>query len=107
MSDVDIEKPADLSDPASVKERGRKVKIVAAGHRLVIRQIMSSVEGRAWIWNLLSRCHVYSTSFSSNALSMAFQEGERNIGLIINAEVTAKPLYELYQQMVKENTDVD
>lgn len=110
MSDVETlvpEEPFDAGDARSVKEHVRKAKVSAAGRTRLVRQIMSSVEGRVWIWEILSRCHIYSTSFSTNALSMAFQEGERNIGLMINAEVTAKPLYELYQQMVKENTDVD
>jgi hypothetical protein len=99
----DEETPYDAGDPAAVKARARTAKQRESSKRSVIRQIMSSSEGRAWIHEVLSMSHVYSSSFSTNALTMAYSEGERNIGLRITADiVSASP--ERYLEMLKENS---
>lgn len=64
-------------------------------------KIMSDPLGREYFYDLLASCHVYSTSFGTNALMMAFREGERNVGLRVAADVNeASP--DLYLQMLKE-----
>lgn len=47
----------------------------------VITALMSNPAGRGYIWDQLSVAHIFSTSFSADALQMAFAEGERNAGL--------------------------
>lgn len=37
--------------------------------------------------SLLDSCHCFSTSFTGEPLSMAFKEGERNIGLMLTAQI--------------------
>lgn len=97
----DLEKPYDAGDPKDVRERISKAKRIAAANQSVVRQIMGSSEGRDWIYQHLSLCHVYSTSFSTNALSMAFAEGERSVGLRLMADlVQAAP--ERYLEMLAE-----
>ena len=97
------ELPYDAGDPKAVRERNRVLKRVEASERTVIRQIMGSNEGRAWIFKLLSLCHVYQSTFSTNALTMACAEGERNIGLQLTADVIAS-CPERYLEMLKENS---
>jgi hypothetical protein len=91
----------DAGDRTEVKEKGRASKRRdEAGYR-VLRQIMGSNEGRAWMYALLEQCHLTKTSFSRNALDMAFEEGERNIGLRIMGDLM-KACPERYIEMQKE-----
>jgi hypothetical protein len=70
----------------------------------MLREIMGSNEGRAWFYKILSLCHVYQTSFSPNALAMAFAEGERSVGLRLMADlVEAAPAK--YLEMLAEQGD--
>jgi hypothetical protein len=51
------------------------------------------------------QCHVFQSSFTTNALAMAFSEGERNVGLqITNDLITASP--DNYLLMLKEAGNV-
>jgi hypothetical protein len=102
--DQGLEEEYDAGNVEHVRERIAVSKRRSASNRAVIRSIMSSNEGRDWIYNLLQNCHVYSSSFSGNALTMAYAEGERNIGLRLMAElVSATP--ERYLEMLAEHGD--
>lgn len=69
-----------------------------------LKFVMSHQQGRRLMWRLLSKAGVYRTSFSQNGLEMAFREGQRNLGLFLQAEILdACP--ERHQQMVKESRD--
>lgn len=37
--------------------------------------------------SILESCHSFSTSFTGEPLSMAFKEGERNIGLMLTSQI--------------------
>jgi hypothetical protein len=72
---------------------------------LKLRLFLADPVGREYFYDLLASCHVYSTSFGTNALMMAFNEGERNVGLRLGADLTeAAP--DLYLQMLKEGGNV-
>lgn len=47
--------------------------------------LMNQARGRRLVWRLLSKAGIYQSSFTGDALSTAFKEGERNMGLRINA----------------------
>ena len=97
----DAEKPYDAGDPEDVRRRVTEDRRRAAGSKTVIRQIMASSEGRAWLYRFLSMCHVYQNPFSQNALSMAFMCGEMNVGQRLMADVvTAAP--DKYFDMLSE-----
>lgn len=70
----------------------------------VIRNVMTTAAGRKWIYDMLERCHCYSTSFIQGSPdATAFREGERNIGLQLLADVqtAASETYLLMLQEVK------
>lgn len=76
----------------------------------LVRWAMSSKRGRALVWWLLKEAGIWHTSFSPNAMQMAFAEGNRNVGLKVLANIhIACP--EMEATMRKENTsdrdDVD
>jgi hypothetical protein len=69
-----------------------------------LKAAMSTRQGRLWFWNLLGNCHCRQTSFTGEALTSAFREGERNIGLRIEAAimVNCPDLYVLMAQEANE-----
>jgi hypothetical protein len=67
--------------------------------------LMLDPVGRGYVYDLLASCHVFQSSFATNALAMAFNEGERNVGLLItNDLITASP--DNYLLMLKEAGNV-
>lgn len=96
--------PYNAGDPQQVagREKGRKTRELQK--RAALRRLMSEAEGRMWTWDLLTVCGVYHSSFSKEALGMAFREGQRNIGLHLTAEIN-RLSPELYAKMVSENQE--
>ena len=67
-----------------------------------LARLMDDPAGRRWVRNTLAACHVWDTSFATNAVRMAFLEGERNQGLRLQAEVMeAAP--DQFIEMLKEH----
>jgi hypothetical protein len=66
-----------------------------------LKKVLSLAEGRRLIWRILSEAGIFRTSFNSNALHMAFNEGGRNLGMIILDDImTATP--ETFNRMQRE-----
>jgi len=57
--------------------------------------------GRRWLYQLMMECNVWTTSGVSNALSLAFREGSRFIGLRLQAEAM-QANHDMYLKMLKE-----
>lgn len=67
-----------------------------------VRWMMSSPRGRRLVWWLLAKTGINRTSFNNSGSVMAFNEGQRNIGLMLQAEVLeASP--DAYMTMLQEN----
>ena len=69
-----------------------------------LRWLLSGPRGRRIVYRQLETAGVFRLSFNTNAMAMAFNEGQRNAGLQTLAQVMAA-LPEAYALMVKENTD--
>lgn len=64
-------------------------------------RLLGEPAGRRWVWGLLSECHVWHTSMATNALRLAFLEGERSQGLRLLGDIQeANPA--MFLQMLKE-----
>jgi hypothetical protein len=98
--------PFNASDPEQVKSRREKQKTRELQKKSALRKIMSEPAGRMWVWGLLSRCGTYHSSFSSDPLVMAFNEGRRDIGNHLIAEIN-KIEPELFIKMALENRSDD
>ena len=65
-----------------------------------IRKVLSLPEGRRFVWKLMSDAGVFRSSFTGNSQTF-FNEGQRNMGLVIlNQVMGAKP--EAFTQMQAE-----
>lgn len=92
------------NDRKQIRDAKRMARLDDRARQATISSIMSTSTGRQYVYNLLSRCHMFGTSFSTNALSMAFAEGERNIGLALVADIM--PICsEQYITMIRESND--
>jgi hypothetical protein len=102
MSEYD---PLDLRGQQSARSKRELAnKLTNETEESDIRWLMSRRQGRRIAWRLLEQAGVFRLSFNTNAMQMAFNEGNRNFGnrtlALIN---TVCP--ELYMVMAKENTD--
>ena len=46
-----------------------------------LRSLMETIEGRRFVWRLLSRCGIFRQSYVQDSDGTAFNEGQRSIGL--------------------------
>lgn len=89
------------ADEESVKTRKRKDEQVRERELHDMRTVMESVEGRRFVWRLLSQAGVFRTSFTGNSTTF-FNEGMRNMGLIVMADVQ-EACAEKYLVMMNES----
>lgn len=52
-----------------------------------VKWLMSSPRGRRLAWWLLEKAGVNRTSFNNSGSVMAFNEGQRNMGLMLQAQI--------------------
>lgn len=94
--------PTDIKGQESAKaEKALSDKLAQDNEGEDLKWLMSGKRGRKIIWRLLDRAGVFRLSFNTNAMQMAFAEGNRNEGLRVLSQIHAL-CPELYPQMVKE-----
>jgi hypothetical protein len=97
--------PLDLrGQEADKARRDAEQKLARENEDADLKWLMGRKQGRRFLWHLLEKSRVFQLSFNTNALSMAFAEGNRNFGLITLAQIHML-CPELYPVMVKENTE--
>lgn len=79
-------KSYNAADEESVRTRKRKDEQIRDRELHDMRSVMETIEGRRFVWRLLSQAGVFRTSFTGNSTTF-FNEGMRNIGLIVMADV--------------------
>lgn len=102
MSDHD---PLDIRGQERAQaERNLRERIARENEDSDVKWLMSSKRGRRFVWRLMDQAGTFRSVFNTNAMAMAFAEGNRNTGLRILAMVTSL-CPEHYPAMLKENTD--
>lgn len=66
--------------------------------------VMADPAGRRFMHRLLSRTGMYRSSFDENPHNTAFNEGSRNVGLWLTAEIMQIAVPQ-YTQMIEEQKD--
>lgn len=69
-----------------------------------IKWLMSDKRGRRVLWRLMDQAGVFRSSFNTNAMAMAFAEGNRNYGLRLMYRIH-KLCPNLYPAMIRENSN--
>src|SRR5258708_16531170 len=92
------------ADQRAVEKAKKEHKTREVLRKEGLRQVMSTEPGRAWMHGLLESTGPFRSPYSSDALAMARNCGEANIGLQLIAELHATST-DLYLQMMKENTN--
>lgn len=87
MSEPLQEQAFNAADADQVKGRRKQEKLTQVQHDNDTRAVMSTREGRRYVWGLLGDAGVYRTSFTGNATTY-FNEGKRDIGLRVLADIT-------------------
>lgn len=102
MSNYD---PLDTKGQQRAKEqRALREKLDRDSEEADFKWLMGSKRGRRIVWRQLEQSGVFRLSFNTNAMAMAFAEGNRSYGNRTLAMVhTVCP--ELYPVMVRENVN--
>lgn len=95
--------PYNAGDRKAIRRAEKLAKQLENEKRDIVRQICSTEAGRRYLWTELSSAHIFHTSFvSTEALQMAFLEGERNQGLrLLNSVLLHAP--EQFVLMMQEH----
>ncbi len=99
MSDLDLTE--DAQKKISQIEKRKRERDTAD-----LKKVLSDVEGRRVIWRILSEAGVFRGSFNQNALAMAFNEGKRDIGLLLIGEINANMPQRLFQLQNESSSDL-
>lgn len=69
------------------------------------KQLMTAPHGRRFISELLDHCRIFSASYGPDDRTTSFNEGRRNVGLKILADIN-DICPELYGLMTEERNDL-
>lgn len=99
MSNYD---PLDIRGQERTKaDKDLREKLTRESEEADLKWLMGSKRGRRILWRSLDRAGVFRLSFNTNAMQMAFAEGNRNEGLRTLALIHSL-CPELYPVMVRE-----
>lgn len=97
--------PLDIrAQEAAEADRKVREKQTAENEEADFKWLMGSRRGRRIVWRLLEQAGVYRLSFNTNAMSMAFAEGNRSYGNRTMALIHSI-CPELYPTMLRENVN--
>jgi len=92
------------ANESQVKEAGSKIKDLRMQELNDMRAILSMPQGRRFVWRYLTHCKVFQSTFNHSGSITSFNEGMRNVGLMMLSDVNdASP--ESYLTMMKESKE--
>ncbi len=96
------DEPYDTSDPEQVNKAKKRASRKREDRLKFVAAAMQHPEGRAWFYDQLVFCKVFSTPYTENPYDTAFRCGQANIGLRILADIQDAASKE-YLLMIEEN----
>lgn len=64
-----------------IRKVAKAAKLAEQNRGEVLKQIMSTIPGRSWVWDRLASAGIFVVHPPTDALVLAFREGERNQGM--------------------------
>lgn len=102
------------ADRKAIRAKEKQAAIAAASSQAVLNVVMSTVEGRRFLWDFLASCHLFSTTFTGDALTSAFAEGERNVGqrllsdiMVVCPDQYIQAMREAHERHISDNIRAD
>jgi len=95
----DQDEPIDESEQSEA--RRKKAELFALQEAEDWKWLMADARGRRIVWGLLDKAGVFRTSFTGDASQTLFNEGQRNVGLLVTARATDHAS-EQYMKMLNE-----
>lgn len=92
------------ADRKDIRRAEKAAALVDAAKVEFLRAAMGTVQGRAWFHDLLAACRIFADPFSGEALIEAFNKGQRNVGLMIFADILLH-CPDQYVLMMRESND--
>ena len=100
-----------MSEPTDIQEHDdeaaltrKKQELRAHREAEDFRWIVSTPQGRRFVWEMLAQAGVFRSVFSGDALVMAYNEGNRVAGLKLLVKLM-NDAPKAHEMMMKENTD--
>lgn len=82
--------PLDIRGQEQAREKAQeRAALAAKTEEDDIKWLASNKRGRRIVYRILERAGVWQSSFNTNAIQMAFNEGRRNEGLALMAKLMA------------------
>lgn len=79
----------DVGDTPSVKKRKSKAELEQQRLDEDVRAVLSTYQGRSFIWSVLEQAGIYRTTFCEEPTISAFNEGMRQMGLLTISRIDA------------------
>lgn len=71
-----------------IRAAEKAARLATVQRQEILTSLMSSIAGRAWVWDLLTQCQCFATTFIPGAPdTSAFTEGRRSVGLAILGDI--------------------
>ena len=94
--------PFNAGDPQDVRERESAARKARIREMDDLRDLLATPAGRRFAWRMLDHCGVFRSTFSGHGARDAFNEGARNVGLFLMAEITEADA-DAFTNMLKES----
>lgn len=87
-----------------IRERSKRAERERLDDELVMRELMSTPRGRAWVWRRLAEAQLFVEDTGLDPYWMAYSKGKRNAGLRLLKDAQGFTPTE-YVIMTEENTN--
>lgn len=94
-----------MTDTKAQRKAADADKAARTNDRDTIVNLMSTTQGRKWLWAQLSFCGIFHALDISDHAYMAWKEGQRNYGLKLLASIN-KHSPAMYIRMLQENSGI-
>ena len=94
----------DAGNPKDVKDAKQRAKNADQVFAEDMAWMLDSIRGRRILWRLLEASGIRTAVLPTDALSMAFREGGRNLGLMVQSWIEENDP-DWLAMIVKEHTD--
>ena len=91
----------DASNERHIAIIRRSAKALEGAHDGLVNYIMGLVDGRAFVHDLLTYCHVFDQPFSTDPYSTAFGCGQLDVGQVLLRQIV-RVCPDSYVQMTRE-----